>query len=283
MVKFIETQKVLSPTQIALADYVINPYRGCSFGCIYCYSQENKNIKLSGLKDVGVKINAAAILEKELNYKTPKRVLLGSTTECFQNLELKYRVSGRILEVLNSRKIPYTILTKSALIRDYLGFISENKKNKIYFTLNFACDKIIKVFEPNSSKIAGRLETINQIIDKGINLRIHIGPFIPLISSLEEIFNLIPAEAREVDIELYHNKQGNFKRILTLTEKLLGKEKREELERIYASERCYSNFAKKLKNKIKNLKDFSKFKIFYIVPDFDKFYNSGLDYEKTLL
>ena len=128
--KLIQTQRVLSPTQIALADCVINPYRGCSFGCSYCYSQENKNIKLSGLMTVGVKINADSILEKELKYKKPKRVLLGSTTECFQNLELEYKVSERILELLNSRNIPYTILTKSDLIRHYLNLVSGNKENK---------------------------------------------------------------------------------------------------------------------------------------------------------
>lgn len=283
MVKLIETQRVLSPTQITLADYAINPYRGCNFGCLYCYTQENKNIKSSKLMNVGVKINSDVILKKELKYKNPKRVLLGSTTECFQSVELKYKVSEKILRLLNSRNIPYTILTKSNLIKNCLNLISENKENKIYFTLNFACDKIIKVLEPNSPKLAERLETINQIINKEINLRIHIGPFIPLISSLEEIFNIIPTGVKEVDIELYHNKQGNFKRILTLAEKLLGSKKKEELEKIYASRESYLSFAKKLKNKIKNLECFNKLKIFYIVPNFDEFYNSGINYEKTLL
>jgi len=281
--KLIQTQRVLSPTQITLADYTINPYRGCDFGCHYCYTQENKNIKNKKNKGVGVKINAPRILKKELQNKKPKRVLLGSTTECFQYQEKKHKITEKILNILNKNNIPYTILTKSHLIGDYLDLIKENKENKIYFTFNFHSDEIVRIFEPNSSTTKQRLKTIKEIIERKIPLRIHAGPFIPLISSLEEIFNLIPAEAGEIDIELYHNKQGNFEKILTLTEKLLGKEKKEKLKRIYASERSYSSFAKKLKNKIENLKDFSKFKIFYIVPDFDKFYNSGLDYEKTLL
>ena len=83
-IKLIRTQKVLSLTQISLADYAINPYRGCSFGCLYCYSRENKNIKKEAFfTRLDAKINAPEVLERELKYKRPKRVLLGSTTECF--------------------------------------------------------------------------------------------------------------------------------------------------------------------------------------------------------
>ena len=174
-IKKILTQKVLSPTNITLADYVINPYRGCSFGCLYCYSQENKNIDQNEFFDVlGIKENAPSILERELRFIHPKRVLLGSTTECFQPQELELQITRKILKVLNQHNIPYTILTKSHLIKEYLPIISENKSNKIYFTLNCTCDTTMRLLERQSPGLNQRLDTIQAILDASIQLRIHI-------------------------------------------------------------------------------------------------------------
>jgi len=282
--RLIHTQKTLSPTQISLADFVINPYRGCEFGCLYCYSQENKNIKkIDFSKFLGIKINSPEILEKELRFKKPKRVLLGSITECFQYQELNYGLTRKIIEILNENKIPYTILTKSHLISKYLNLIEENKKNKIYFTFNFASDKITKAIEKKSSSLKQRLATIRKIIKKNISLRIHIGPYIPCLSSLDKIFKLLPREIEEVDIELYHKKQGNFNTIADRIKKISGSKSCEKFKNIYASKVNYYAFSKNLKKDIVSLKSNYSLKFYYIVPDFDSFYNRYLNYEESLL
>ena len=199
----INTQRVLSPTQITLADYVINPYRGCEFGCIYCYSLENKNIKKSEFfNSLGAKINAPDVLKKELKIKKPKRVLLGSTTECFQYADNQFKIVKQILEILNNHNIAYTILTKSHLIVKYLPLISKNKKNKIYFTFNLSSDRIIKMLERKSSSLALRLKAIEEIAKCNLDLRIHVGPFIPYLSDLTEIITMMPKGIKEVDIDI---------------------------------------------------------------------------------
>ena len=278
-VKLMQTQRVLSPTQITLADYTINPYRGCCFGCLYCYTQENKNIKEAGFKGVSVKINAPKILEKELRNKKPKRVLLGSTTECFQDQERKHKITEKILNILNENNIPYTILTKSHLISDYLDLIEKNKENKLYFTFNFHTDQIIRIFEPNSSTTKQRLEAIEEIIKRKVPLRIHAGPFIPYVSDLEKILKILPSGIKELDIEMYHKKQGNFDKILKETQTNLGNKTKENLESAYKNQNNYSNFIAKLQAKTKNLCALSKIKTFLIVPEFKKFYNSEIRYE----
>lgn len=285
-IKIINTQKALSPTQISLADYVINPYRGCEFNCLYCYSRENKNIKKDGLtKYLGIKINIAAQLEKELKYTSPRRVLLGSTTECFQYQELKYNLTGKILDILTRHKIPYTILTKSHLIKKYLPQIAENKQNKIYFTLNCAADKIIRLLEEKTPTIKERLDVIEEINRCGIAQRIHIGPFIPHLSSIEEILQKIPEKIKEIDIELYHHKMGNFTEISNRVEQHRGGNVKGKLQEVYLNEKKYRKFAADLKDEIKNLcrKAQYQFKVFYIVPDFNEFYNSSINYENTLI
>ena len=282
-VKIINSQKVLSPTQITLADYVINPYRGCEFGCLYCYSQENKNIKKNDFFTLlGVKNNAPEVLEKELKYARPKRVLLGSTTECFQYQELKYRVVEKILKLLNSYKIPYTILTKSHLIAEYLPLISENKKNKIYFTLNIASDSLIKFFERKSPSIKQRIDAIKKIISFEIPLRIHAGPFIPYLSSLKELLNILPQQIKEVDVELYHYKMGKFKDMLKAVEEALGKEIKNRIAAVYTNEKNYREFCKELRKEINKIKDKTNISFYYIAPDFNTFYNSKIDYNAPL-
>jgi DNA repair photolyase len=283
-IKIINTQKVLSPTQISLADYVINPYRGCEFGCLYCYSQENKNIKDNGFfETLGVKINAPELLERELRYKKPKRVLFGSTTECFQYQELKYRLMDKILKLLNSYNIAYTILTKSHLIKEYLPLIAQNQENKIYFTFNCAADNTAKLLEKKSPNIQQRLLTLEKILAKNIALRIHIGPFIPYLSSLEEILKKLPKDIKEIDIELYHQQMGNFAEILKTVDGNISKELADKLAAIYKNEENYLKFAEGLKQEVMKWKEkFSNAKFFYIVPDFNKFYSPQINYDKVL-
>ena len=281
-IETINTQKVLAPTNITLADYAINPYRGCGFGCLYCYSQENKNIKSGDLKSLGVKLNAPEILKKELRFKSPKRVLLGSTTECFQYQEANYKITEKILQTLNEHDIACTILTKSHLVADYLSLIRKNPKNKIYFTINCANNKIIKFLEENSSPLEKRLAALEKIIKNGVDLRVHLGPFIPYLSSLKDIIDILPQETKEIDIELYHHKMGNFPKILELIAKNIGEDLKTKLRQIYESEKNYLDFAADLEKEIKQLNSHKRFRIFYIVPDFNKFYNSHIDYEKAL-
>ena len=279
-IKKIDTQKVLSPTNITLADYVINPYRGCSFGCLYCYSQENKNIDQDEFYEVlGVKENAPKILERELRFTKPKRVLLGSTTECFGPQELNLQITGQILKILNKHNIPYTILTKSHLIKEYLLLISENRANKIYFTLNCARDAIIRLLERKSPNLSQRLDTIRAILESNIQLRIHAGPFIPYISDLSEILKALPNGITEIDVELYHHKMGRFKDILNTLEP----KTREKLERIYSDKSSYETYAKQLKNDIKGMqKKYPDIRFFYIVPDFNQYYSSTINYGQTI-
>lgn len=283
-IKIINTERVLSQTQITLADYVINPYRGCEFNCLYCYSQSNKNItKENFKKTLGVKINAPQILEKELKTTKPKRVLLGSTTECFQYQESKYKITEQLIRILNNHNIAYTILTKSHLIKDYLGLIGKNKKNKIYFTFNFHNDNLINIFEKNSSRLLDRIDTIQEIIKNNISLRIHAGPYIPHICDLEKILRILPLKVKEIDTELYHNKQGNFKDIIEKVKTNLGKEKANQINKVYKNEKNYNKYSMSLKTKIKVLSQKYNYAFYYIVPDFNKFYNTRIDYKKPML
>ncbi len=98
------------------------------------------------------------------------------------------------------------------------------------------------------------------------------------------MIKIIPPGTKEVDIEFYHHKMGNFARILKVIERNLGSELRNKIASIYENENSYLTFASRLRDEMAALKGrFGNFSLFYIVPDFDKFYSSGIDYQSTLV
>ncbi|MBI4650883.1 radical SAM protein, partial [Candidatus Desantisbacteria bacterium] len=65
----VEIQRILNPTSINLGEYVINPYMGCEYSCLYCYVKSNRIMSKKGKAwgtFLDVRINAPLLLEKEL-------------------------------------------------------------------------------------------------------------------------------------------------------------------------------------------------------------------------
>lgn len=85
-------------------DYTINPYRGCTFSCSYCYASkfvhEDSAKKASWGRWVEVKRNAVDALQKESHKVCGSRVFLGSATDPYQPIELRVGLTRALLEVL---------------------------------------------------------------------------------------------------------------------------------------------------------------------------------------
>jgi DNA repair photolyase len=278
-INLIRTQRILSPTNISLARYAINPYRGCDFGCIYCYAKLAKNITKNENK-LGVKINAAQMLDKELRYRKIKEVVLGTSCECFMDIERKYRITEAIIKVLNKHKVSFTVLTKSTLVKDYLDLIGKNKNNRIFFTFNLSDEKIKSILEDKSPPLQERIFTLKQIKKAGISLRVHIGPFIPFLSQIENIFYAIRGITNHINIELYHSKMGNFpalnQRIISFAPAIAKK-----IEHIYKNKDSYYNFSEDLERSLREINKKHNLTIYLVIPQFDKYYDSRINYENT--
>ncbi|MBN1621274.1 MAG: radical SAM protein [Endomicrobiales bacterium] len=207
--------RILNPTSIDLGEYVINPYKGCEFSCLYCYARYNKSVQ----KDkrpwgtyVDVRINSPQLLEKELFIRKPKKVLLGSITECFQPVEKEYQVTKRILEILNLGKIHYSILTRSPIIAEYLDLLKEGFCDSIYFTVNNYNEKLKKLLEPKSPSFEERKQAILALSKSGINVIPYFSPLLPFVSDIKEAFRDFK-EFKEIDFEGLNFNLGNIRKI----------------------------------------------------------------------
>ncbi len=97
-----------------LDDYSINPYYGCSFGCIYCYTRGSK-YGASG--PVAIKVNAVDVLRRQLELRARKGqygiIAISTSTEPYQVFEMEYGITGQILEVVEEYRFPVHCLQEA--------------------------------------------------------------------------------------------------------------------------------------------------------------------------
>jgi DNA repair photolyase len=277
----INTERALSPTNIELADFVINPYKGCSIGCTYCYSRSNKGIRKINKewgRFVYVKQNLPGLLEKEL-YQFKKReirqILIGSTTEAFQPVEEKYKITCRVMEILKKYDIPVTVLTKMNLISRHLHLFDYSDKNTIYFTFN--SEIVMRYFEnhgynlgcDHGSSRKEKLDTIESISKSRINLIVYISPVFPHLTDAKEIFESLDGKAGKIFFEGYNTRLGNWYDVRKkLDESLLSK-----YERIFFNKDEYENYWKNFITETEALNEKFGFKLKFFIYPFDSYYS----------
>ena len=201
--KEVKISRILNPTSIDLGEYVINPFMGCEYSCLYCYVRSNKVIsKRPGEwgSYVDVRINAPELLEKEIISKKPKCVLLGSTTDCFQPAERKYEITKKILEILNKHGVYYHILTRSPAVVEYIGLFKQGFCKKIYFTINNVQAEVKSKLEPKSPGFELRFKAVNKLLDEKIGVVPYFSPILPWLSDFKDIFSMFP-KSNSVEFE----------------------------------------------------------------------------------
>ncbi len=218
MVEFNEVKisRILNPTAIDLGEYVINPFMGCEFSCLYCYVRSNRVVSRKNKpwgEYVDIRINAPQLLDKELLSRKPKQVLLGSTTECFQPTERKYRLTQRILEILNQHKVYYVILSRSPYILDYIPLLKQGFCKKIYFSINNYNQDFKLVLEPKSPAFSLRDEAVMVLLKEGIPVVPYFSPILPWISDISEVFNKFPL-AEGIEFECLNFRLINIREII---------------------------------------------------------------------
>jgi DNA repair photolyase len=215
--KEVHARQILNPTAIDLAEYVINPYRGCAMSCLYCYARFMK----TSLREnrpwgeyVYVKINAPKVLEREIARKKPHCVLLGSTTECFQEIEKKYNLARRILEVLHKHRICYYILTRSPYIAESAALLREDLCKGVYFTVNLYHASLKEKLEPRSAPFDERLACVKALRAQGVRVIPYVSPFLPWICDVDALCARLDV-FEAIEFEGLNFRLGNIDALIT--------------------------------------------------------------------
>lgn len=173
----------------------INPYRGCSHGCIYCFARPaHAYLNLSPGLDFESKIffkpDAGALLERELSNSryVPELIQLGGDTDIYQPAERKLRITRSILSVLSRFNHPVSLITKSALILrdlDILGSMAERGLVRVAVSITTLDRKLARSMEPRAATPERRMAAVKGLAGAGVPVTVMFAPVIPGLNDHE--------------------------------------------------------------------------------------------------
>ena len=187
--KEIQVKDYLTKCNLPASDYVINPYIGCTHGCKYCYASFMK--RFTGHKEewgtfIDIKRCDKKINTKKLENKT---VFLSSVTDCYNQLEEKYKITRGILKELINVNCNLNISTKSKLILRDIDLLKQMKNLTVSMSIN-TLDENFKNDMDNASSIKERLNTLGELHNNGIYTVLFISPIFPYITNFKEIIEI---------------------------------------------------------------------------------------------
>jgi DNA repair photolyase len=177
-------------------NWTINPYRGCSHACVYCFARPtHEYLGLDSGRDfeseIVVKVNAVELARAET---APGRwagesIALGTNTDPYQPAEGRYRLTRGILEALVERANPFTVLTKSTLaLRDLDVFAAAARQTEISvsFSIGTLDEEVWRETEPGTPHPRRRVEAIRRLNEAGIPTGVLVAPILPGLSDRPE-------------------------------------------------------------------------------------------------
>ncbi|WP_084104130.1 Rv2578c family radical SAM protein [Demequina sp. NBRC 110056] len=176
--------------------WTINPYRGCSHACVYCFARpSHQYLELDAGRDFDsqliVKVNIVDALRKDLAKRSWARehVALGTNTDPYQRAEGRYRLMPGIIDALAESGTPFSILTKGSLLRRDLPRLAEARKDvPVDLALSIAIldDDLQQSVEPGTPTAQARLATVTAAAEAGFDVAVFMMPILPFLTDSEE-------------------------------------------------------------------------------------------------
>jgi len=177
-------------------NWTINPYRGCSHACVYCFARPTHtyldlNAGVDFETKIVVKVNAVELLRRELRKPSwpGEHIAMGTNTDNYQRAEGRYRLMDGILRELNANRNPYSILTKSTLIQRDLDLLVEGASVtdvSTSFSVGTVDEQVWRKTEPGTPHPLKRLEVLSRLNRAGVPCGILMAPILPGISDSPE-------------------------------------------------------------------------------------------------
>src|SRR3984957_16824460 len=217
----------ISKRQLSLA-YSINPYRGCEFGCKYCYArythefmapktvgESMRDVTAPDFRDpltfermIFLKQNAAWLLEQELK-KIDRRdeVALGTATDPYQPIERRAKITRSLLEVFARKSgLRLGIVTKSRLIErdiDLLVEIARRNTLVVHVTITTPDAELARLLEPRAPRPDLRFQAVKRMREAGIVAGVFGSPLLPGITDTQKPLDSLARRASAVGASFF--------------------------------------------------------------------------------
>jgi DNA repair photolyase len=190
--------------------WTINPYRGCSHACVYCFARPTHeyldfNAGRDFEREIVVKVNAPEVARAELSRPswTREHVALGTNTDPYQWVESRYRLMPGIWEAMRDTRTPCSVLTKSPLLLRDIELMKEIPDFTANLSVPTIDEKAWRATEPHTPNPYARIEAVAELNRAGIPTGVLIAPLMPGINDqpeqVERILELC-AEAGAVSV-----------------------------------------------------------------------------------
>ena len=173
--------------------WTLNPYRGCTHGCHYCYARRYHAQFELGADDefasvILVKTNLVDVLRRELRKPSwsGELVAIGTATDCYQPIEGSYKLTRGALEVLSEFSNPTSVVTKGPMIvrdADVLSDLSARADCSVCISVPCVDEDVWRALEPGTAHPMQRLRAVRELVDAGIYAGVLMSPIVPGISS----------------------------------------------------------------------------------------------------
>lgn len=173
-------------------EWTLNPYRGCTHGCHYCYARRYQTQFELGADDfatmIFVKTNFVEVLRRELQRPSWKGeyVAVGTATDCYQPIEGHYKLTRRTLEALCEFRNPVGIVTKGPMIvrdKDVLTELTSAAGCSVYISVPTVDEDAWRRLEPGTAHPLQRLRAVRELVDAGVRTGVLMNPIVPGITS----------------------------------------------------------------------------------------------------
>ncbi len=186
--------------------WTINPYRGCTHGCVYCFARQTHTyLDLDAGHDFDsqlvVKINIAEVLRRELARPgwSREHVAMGTNTDPYQRAEGRYRLMPEVIDALAGSRTPFSVLTKGTVLSRDLPLLAEAATLvpvAVSISLALLDPELQPALEPGTPTPRARLELIRRVRSAGLPCGVLVAPILPHLSdSIERLEEVVTAVA----------------------------------------------------------------------------------------
>lgn len=185
--------------------WTLNPYRGCEFGCKYCYARyahefmELRDPELFERKIYVKRFRKEAFRAELRRLQAGETVWIGTATDPYQPAERRYHITQAILGMFaREQGLSLGITTKSDLVsRDaaLLSAIAGRNRLGVHLTITTLDERLARLLEPRAPRPALRLKALKTLSDAGVRVSVLAHPIMPLINDSERSLDALCAAA----------------------------------------------------------------------------------------
>jgi DNA repair photolyase len=174
-------------------EWTLNPYRGCTHACHYCFARRyHTQFELDADDQFSsvilVKTNLVEVLTRELDRPSWRRdlVALGTATDPYQPIEGHYRLTRGALQALARAKTPVGLVTKGPMVVrdvDLLRAVGDGASCTVYVSVPSVDEDAWRRLEPGTASPLQRLRAVRSLVDAGVNAGVLMAPLVPGITT----------------------------------------------------------------------------------------------------